>query len=394
MESRLAVAGRVAAGVAHDINNPSAYVRINLGMLRETIEAHTLGLADTATAELLELLDDCDEGMRQIQASTAELATFAQTAQEEHGLVDLDRVAAIAVRMARPVVRHRARLSVEPRPTTFVHGDESQLVRVVSNLLLNASEAITPGAADANEVHVRVERDEQYARLVVQDTGHGIAAEVADRIFEPFVSTKDAARGTGLGLWVCRQMVSAHGGAILVDSEVGRGSRFSVQLPRVRPTAARRHSAGTAAASRARSDLRPRILIVDDEPLVVKAFAGALASLGEVTKANGGREAQALLGVDRDFQAIVCDLMMPDLDGARLFDFVAELDPDLARRMVFCTGGSMAPHITRFLHETDNLVVKKPVLPNELRAAVRQVVGAPCGPSDHAAPRRSVSRRY
>ncbi len=372
-ESRLAAAGRVAAGVAHDLNNPAAYVQLNLGLVRELLAGASL------PAEVVEELDailaDCDEGMQRIQASTAELASLARAARSEPGPVQLDEVVQAAARMAMPVVRHRAQLSLGILPRLVVEGHRDQLLRVVSNLLLNAAEAMEEGPAASQSIVVELRHLDGHALLTVEDTGRGMDAGLLERVFEPFVSTKATEGGSGLGLWLVQQMVERHQGTVLVNSEPGEGTRVAVRIPArlgvVKPAAV----PGTVALPGGTDD-RPRILVIDDERGIRSAFRRTLSRVGEVVLAIGGRQAQELLRQDTDFDAIVCDLMMPDLDGRDLYLWMAHRYPALAQRLVFCTGGSMAPKSTRFLDQVDNRVLQKPLDPATLREAVLEVAFA------------------
>jgi PAS domain S-box-containing protein len=376
-ESQLAVAGRVAAGVAHDLNNPAAYVQVNLGLMRETMESAGFVIPAALRQELTEMLDDCEEGMRRIQTSTAELATLAQTARSELGEVDMAQVVATAVRMAQPVARHRARLVVHAEDKVMVLGNPAQLIRVVTNLLINASEAIVDGPAKQNTIAISLTHDQTHAKLVVEDTGRGIPPEILGRIFEPFISSRDSKRGTGLGLWLSHQIVTSHSGTILVDSTVDQGTRFVVNLPRV--MASNRGPLPTPAI-RTHGPLNSlRILVIDDEPRIRAAFARALHSLGRVTTATGGVHAHRILEADDRFDVIVCDVMMPDMDGQMFYERLRQFRPQLMESVVFCTGGAADQSLSQFLADVPNTVLAKPLLPKKLREAVLTASGGSVG---------------
>ncbi len=370
-ESRLAAAGRVAAGVAHDLNNPAAYIQINLALMQEALESARGSLPGPLRQELTELLRECTEGMARIQASTSELASLARTARPADEPVQLDDIVRSAARMVLPVVRHRARLEVAECAPMVVHGSGDQLVRVVTNLLLNAAEAIEEGPAVDNAVQVSLTLEAATARLVIQDTGKGMAPELLAKAFEPFVSSKVSERGSGLGLWLVQQIVTSHGGTILLDSEPGRGTRVVVGLP----ARAGQITAGLMLPLVAtRADPRPlRVLVVDDESAIRRAFSRALRRLGTIETVSGGHEAVQLLDQGASYDVVVCDMMMPDMDGQELYLWIAQHRPELVARIVFCTGGSMTPRSAVFLQAVNRPILQKPLGPSELREAVQAV---------------------
>jgi CheY-like chemotaxis protein len=210
-----------------------------------------------------------------------------------------------------------------------------------------------------------------WAVVEVTDTGSGIAPEARARIFEPFFTTKPLGQGTGLGLSVCHGIVSGLGGRIEVESEPGRGSTFRVLLP---PAAA--GAAPPAAPPRPRPDgARARLLVVDDEQLIGSTIR-RLLSAHEVVALTDPREALARLTDGEHFDLVLCDLMMPQLSGMELYDAVAAARPEVARRMVFMTGGAFTERARQFLERTGHPQLAKPFAPQDLRDQVRGWLGA------------------
>ncbi len=224
---RMATVGTLAAGVAHEINNPLAFVRANLNQLaelaKEPVSEETRALAD-------EILDETREGLARIATTARGLSEMAQRGEGSSGSVRLDQVVAAAL----PLVRHEARgqvvLRTEIMRTRTVRGDAGLLGQVVLNLVFNAIHAIPKDRPGGGTVTVTLLDLGDEVELAVCDDGPGIPEDLRDRIFDPFFTTKEDGRGTGLGLAVCRDVVSRHGGRIVVDTG-SSGTRMRVLLP-------------------------------------------------------------------------------------------------------------------------------------------------------------------
>ncbi|MFP2913164.1 ATP-binding protein, partial [Pyxidicoccus sp. 3LFB2] len=225
---RVAAVGTLAAGVGHEINNPLAYLVLNLeGAVRHLSEGSLSGSRDALSGVRGAL-----EGAERIRLIVKDLQVFSRQSDQDQGVVDLNALVPPAVRIVSHALRHRARVVEEFGPVPRVLGSEARLGQVLLNLLVNAMQAIPEGSPTLHEVRVRTSTDVTgRARVEVVDTGVGIPAHVLPRIFEPFFTTKPTGEGTGLGLSICQQIVRAHGGELEVRSEPGRGSVFSMLLP-------------------------------------------------------------------------------------------------------------------------------------------------------------------
>src|SRR5262249_26111695 len=222
---RMAILGTLTAGIAHEINNPLAVICSNLDMVsrweKGLDEEAAEAIADARTAA--RTAGEIVKGMR-IFIQWSRAAAVA----EGRGVVES------TVRMIANEIRHRARLEIDiaaaPPPVAL---PEAQLSQVLLNLLVNATQALPEGRAGESRILVSARPSPDGARLdlEVTDTGSGIPADVRAHIFEPFFTTKPLGKGTGLGLWVCHQIVTASGGDITVESAPGRGSTFRVGLP-------------------------------------------------------------------------------------------------------------------------------------------------------------------
>ena len=229
---------------------------------------------------------------------------------------------------------------------------------MILNLLVNVSQAARDDEPLAIGVSVDTMAD-GYARVRVADNGRGIAPEVLPHVFEPFYTTKPVGVGTGLGLSVCRNIVDKYGGRICVDSTREQGTIVGAVAARARRLSPHRSSATMQAVRMERY----RILIVDDDPLVVKAMR-RLLHRHEVTTAPGGAEALAILEQRSDFDVILCDLMMPGVSGMDVYEQLAAREGALERRIVFLSGGAVTERAQSLLASVPNPRFEKPSTPD------------------------------
>jgi signal transduction histidine kinase len=227
-QERLTSLGMLAAGVAHEINNPMSYVKSNVNSLLLDLQA-----CGTLPAELREYVDDVLpatlDGIRRVTAIVADLRRFARGDPEAMVEYDLNQEVAVALRIARGQMGPQCEVSLDMKELPKLLGHPGQVAQVVVNLLMNAAQALPEGGRIF--LSTRMEGDE--AVLEVRDTGLGMTPEVRARLFEPFFTTKPAGEGTGMGLSVVHGIVTAHGGHIQVDSVPGRGATFTIHLPRI-----------------------------------------------------------------------------------------------------------------------------------------------------------------
>ncbi len=233
---RLATVGRLTAGVAHEINNPLAYIRSNLHFALEELppllDADSREARGGQVAALTEALSEAREGVERVRSIVKDLKTLSRSEEMGRGPVDLGPVVQSAARMANHEIRSRARLVMDWEQVPPVAGDGMRLGQVFLNLLVNAAQAIPPDRVTENEIRVKAWASApDRVTVAVSDTGCGIPPDVLPRIFDPFFTTKPVGEGTGLGLPVCRNILSALGGELSVESEVGRGTTFRVTLP-------------------------------------------------------------------------------------------------------------------------------------------------------------------
>ncbi len=366
LADRLTAMGAMAAGVAHEINNPLTYVIGDLEFLRESIGETLKDLAH------VEALDEALEGATRIRRIVADLKSFSHTG-DDHQLEAVDTVTVLnsACNMVLNEIRHRARLVRDFCPDLFVLAQEGRLMQVVVNLLLNAAHAIPEADGRDHEIAVRTRRHaEGHVALTVEDTGMGMPRQILDRVFEPFFTTKPSGVGSGLGLPISQRLVGEFGGVIHVESTYGAGTRVTVELLEA---AAEPRSALHRAVDPGLRARRSRILVIDDEPSVATVLKRLLGD-HEIEVANSGSEALARLAVDAKRDVVVCDVMMPGMTGADLFEVVQTRWPELASRFVFITGGTFTERTSAFL---DGQVrsLSKPFDPDRVRSLLLEMLG-------------------
>lgn len=364
---RMASVGQVAAGVAHEINNPLAYIAGNVEFLEQNLEGASGEELERLRPELLEAAAEARQGIRRVGLIVRDLKTFSRENVEALDVVDLNEVLRSALRISDNEIRHRARLeTLFPEAPVHVLGNETRLVQVFLNLLVNAAQAIEPGAPDAHRVSVEVDvTDPKACTVVIRDTGCGMTPDVLERAMDPFFTTKPPGVGTGLGLSVCRSIVEQLRGTLSLSSEPNRGTVARVCFNR---TTARPQRAVPDVPQRPESPKEPvRILIIDDDPMVVRAMERLLRGHDLTTTANGS-DAISAIAAGAHFDLILCDLMMPGITGVDVYEQLAALGRGIEERIVFLTGGAYTDRTRDFLASVPNPCVEKPVSSKGLAA--------------------------
>ncbi len=368
---RMAAVGTLAAGSAHEINNPLAAVATNIALLLE--ELRTLGEAVPAAqlAEMTQMALEVRTGAEKIRKIVRGLKTFARAAEDRPVVVDVHQVIELAVTLTANEIQQRARLVKELGPTPPIIADDARLGQVFINLLINAAQAIPEGASSDHEIRIVTSTDaEGRAVIEVRDTGDGIPAAALPRVFDPFFTTKPVGLGTGLGLSICHNIVTSMGGLLSVTSEPGLGTRFRTVLPPAPATAA---EVAAPAALAPAPPARGAVLVVDDEPSIGIAMRRLLKD-HDVTTTTRASDALQLLDAGRHFDVILSDLMMPEMSGMEFHDELARRYPAVAERVVFISGGAFTGTANAFLDRVTNVRLEKPFDAKTVRAIVQRFV--------------------
>ena len=369
LADRMASVGLLAAGVAHEINNPLAAVIANLDMAVQDVLDASKRLE--LPRDLPEELHDARVSADRVREIVRDLKIFSRAQEDKRGAVDVERVLDSTLRMAWNELRHRAKVVKKYGRVPRVDANESRLGQVFLNLIVNAAHAVPEGNYEGNQIRVTTTHEDAGVVISIADTGSGIPLELQPRLFTPFFTTKPLGVGTGLGLAISHRIITQLGGAISFTSAPGKGTEFRIVLPVADPLLAPITQTMPIGSLPTR---RGRVLVVDDEETLAHAVRRYLMQDHDVAVATSAREALSLLESGTRFDVILCDLMMPQVTGMELHAELARLDASQAERMVFVTGGAFTPAARAFLDEHTNRFLEKPFDLKALRHLVNELV--------------------
>lgn len=379
---RLVSVGEIAAGVAHEINNPAAYVLANISEMEHCV-------TDGCGCGMDTLLATVRDGVERIVRVSADLLRFARNSSEHAAeRLDANDLCRRSVAMVNNRVRHSARLETDLQATQPLVGNTVRIGQVLVNLLLNAANAVEEAGGNGHRVVVATKDLDGWVEISVADTGNGIAVADQSRLFEPFFTTRPDAGGTGLGLSICHEIVTSMGGAITFDSTPGEGTVFRVRLPR---SDSRAEPVEEPSPSPGKRQHRGRkLLLIDDEEQLRRALSTLLGRHHHVVQAEDAAVALTRLDSDEPFDAIVCDLMMPGIDGVGFLREVRERFPQYVPCTGILTGGATTPAARSYLKRTNVPVLAKPATASQLLEFVEALA---CRPATGVEPAADPSRQ-
>jgi PAS domain S-box-containing protein len=361
---RMIAVGTLAAGVAHEINNPLAFVTGNATLLQTEFAQ---GAFDSWTPpedsaldhdELREVIEDVTEGAERIRRIVSGLHSFARDGHDdvESTSVDVNDLLESVLKMAQHEIKHRARLVTDLEDLPPVKGDNAGLGQVFLNLVINAAHAIPSGNRNDHQITVHARQRDDSVYVTVSDTGSGIPDEVKSRIFDPFFTTKSHDDGMGLGLYITQSIVRDHGGELTFETTLGEGTSFRVRLPVTTQEPADLSGPLPVVQDH---EVSARLLIVDDEPNILRTLRRALSGF-DVTTANSAEAAIEQLRHGERFDLILCDLLMPQMSGMKFFTYLEEEFEALSSQVIFMTGGTFTDEARSFVESSGRPVVEKP----------------------------------
>jgi len=355
--------GQLIAGVAHELNNPLAVV---VGYSQ--ILAKQPNESDFLRTNVGHILHEAERAAKIVR----DLLSFARPCEPKFAIVDLNKLVGdvLTVRQ-RDLEGHAIELRREFAPLiNKTKADAIQVEQVLNNLITNAIHAMTSGPG-VRVLTLKTEEQGMFIRISVKDTGTGIAPETMAKMFEPFFTTKAPGKGTGLGLSISQNILAEHHGRLWADSEVGKGSTFHLELPMVpceAPVAA--PVIDDTVVFNLGVNQNRRLLVVDDEPGIRDVLDAILSSCGyQVTTVGNGVEALAALG-RQEFDLILTDMCMPEMDGEKLYDTIQVKYPKFADRMIFVTGDTVSTKSRTFLERTGCRWLSKPFNIRDVEEAV------------------------
>jgi PAS domain S-box-containing protein len=365
---KMAALGQTISGVAHELNNPLATI---LNWAERLSQRTTLD--ESVRRGLETILSESERAARIVR----NLLTFARKRQTTRAMVDVNQVIreTLALRAYDQRVNNIAVIEALAAGLPQVFADGHQIQQVLLNLVINAEQAML-AANGRGTLVVRTWHDARQETIILEinDDGPGIADELQPKIFDPFFTTKEVGQGTGLGLTVAYAIVQEHGGRIRLESRPNRGASFYVERP---VSGVRLPSAATA---RVRMEPKPAapavgsILVVEDESALAAAVTDALRDAGyTVDYAADGEQALGKVG-EQPFDAVVCDLKMPRVDGKAFYRALANVAPALLKRVVFVTGDVAGTQAEEFLEESGCRWLAKPFRLADLLRAVRETL--------------------
>jgi CheY-like chemotaxis protein len=368
--------GRLAGGVAHDFNNLLTAIIGYADMLK-----HNPSLDDRALHGIEEILKSADRAA----LLTQQLLAFSRKQVMQPKVLDLNHLITDTERMLRRLIGENISLQTTfGSPTAYIRADPGQIEQVIVNLVVNARDSMPRGGSirittSAENLEEGIDAEDSdfkpgpYVLLSIVDTGHGFSEETRGRLFEPFFTTKEKGKGTGLGLSTVYGIVRQSGGTIRVESEVGRGSTFTVYLPAVQGVKGSADEALRASIPKGQSEA---ILVVEDEDMVRSMMGEVLRSYGyQVIEASNGKDALELLRRSQEhIDLLVTDVIMPGMSGKQLAARLLEKTPAL--RVLFVsgyTGDAIADH---GVLEDGVYFLQKPFTPQSLAEAVHRMLVA------------------
>jgi PAS domain S-box-containing protein len=364
--SRLASVGEMAAGVAHEINNPLTAV---------TGYAQLLVDREDVPSDIRSDLAAINDGARRVAGIVRTLLAFSRQTKPERKLVDINELieSTLVLRAYHLRVNNIevvTRLVPDVLETVV---DPGQIQQVLLNLIVNA-EMEMKLAHGKGKLTITTKKSDNTIKICFQDNGPGIKPEVMDKIFDPFFTTREVGEGTGLGLSLCYGIIAEHKGKIYAESKPGKGATFIIELPVV--TEAKPPKPAKPDVKKSKKAVKARILVVDDEQVVRDVVNRVLTGEGhKVETVDNAADALKKIESQR-YKLILVDIKMPVMNGLELYKRIQKIDKSLARRVVFMTGDIMGADTEKFLSETKVAHIDKPFNAEQLSREVQRALTA------------------
>jgi signal transduction histidine kinase len=376
---KMASIGLLTAGIAHEINNPLAFLLPNFEIIEGWLECTRQGKTSerVPTLEALgKLVAECRDGLDRIARLVRQLRVFAHPGRQNLGPVDVDALVRSVVGLVERELSGRAEVTVYSSQDCIARGNEDHLRQVLLNLLINSSQSIS--AEGGGRIEVVVDQKDGEITIRVIDNGCGIAPENLRRVFDPFFTTKAVGFGTGLGLSISRDLVKKMDGSITLESQLGRGTVVSVTVRKWREEpnqeAVEPLRTPTPELIAPNVGRRLSIIIIEDETVLLAPLRRMLAGYHDIITFSDPRDGMRCLIEREPPDVIICDINMPGVGGAELYREVTRVRPFLARRFMFLTGG--VSEEAAALIGDERRILEKPVHREDLIAAIEAIAAA------------------
>lgn len=381
----LASLGTLAAGLAHEINNPLTYVITSVGTAAQSLAESNPSVGRELDAAL--------EGCWRIRDLVRSILATSAARHDAVEPVVVAEVVESALALVRHQVRHQAVLEWVPELIPCALAHRTKLMQVVVNLVVNAAQSFTEQHTNEHWVRVRAYAESPWVCIEVKDNGIGMDETTRSRALEPFFTTKDPGQGTGLGLFLCSSIVESLGGTLDIESAAGAGTCVTVKLPMADESPTSRVTAHEKPLVLSQIPRRFSAVVVDDEPQIRRALCRVLSRTYDVTECDSGSELLQKIATGARFDVILCDISMPEMNGIELFGELRRGCPDLAERVLFLTGGATSESARRFISKHSDRVISKPFNFREVEVAVRGMARRPMPIANSDAPSTPSLRR-
>jgi PAS domain S-box-containing protein len=361
---RLATVGEMAAGIAHEINNPLTGV---IGYAQLLMQRGEL------PEDVMKDLNTIYEGSQRVANIIKRMLSFARQTRPVRNYAFINDIIQNTLELRSYHLKTNninIHLKLDPSlPVTIA--DTGQLQQVLLNLIINAEMAIKQ-ARVKGVITIKTAKENEIIKITVADDGPGISRENLNRVFDPFFTTKEVGQGTGLGLSVCHGIITEHNGRIYAESKPGHGATFTIELPIVTESQQLEMDVNPAEVENPIS--KAKILVVDDEDVIRDLLSRILTGEGhEVDTIDNAADALALIE-KRRYSIILLDIKMPGTSGIELYHSIKKLARSLANRIIFITGDVMAQETMEFLTKNNARYLAKPIDPNILKAKINEIL--------------------
>jgi len=378
---RLGSITQLASSAAQAVNNPLAYIASNVTYSAERLryisalldEGSSMQVDDPRTLRglllpVLEALGEAHVGAGKASQLIKDLRSLIEQ-DTAFCPVDVHTALEAALHMAESEVLLRARLRADLEATGFVLGNTARLTQLFLSLIVSRAQSLEGGSPQRFRIDVRSRTEDGWVVVAVSDNGQAVAGLEEAGSLAP--SAGQPALDVGATLDMCKDLAASLHGSLEVHVVPDVGTVTTVRLPLKDSS----RKPLLASLTPLRPGRRTRVLIVDNEPLIVRALSRLLKADHDVETAGGGHEALDLIQHSGPFDLVLCDLAMPEMNGIELFQQTVQVAPDMGPRFIFVTGGAVADSFHAVLETLPNRILEKPVQPELLREVVGQLLG-------------------